>query len=97
METQTEGRWKIKANIRFHSLDAARSTPGKPVATILPRMPCVAAGELHEGTRLIMYPPIIVDVSLVASRYYEGLPKKERRQKIAATCHTHRDCAEAKI
>ena len=60
------------------------------MATIEERMPRVAAGELHEGKRL-MYPPIsIVDVSLVA-RYHEGrIAKKGAASKDCRKQHATR-------
>ena len=63
------------------------------MATIYGRMPCVAAGELDEGGRLI-YPHSVVQILLT------GIMKDCQKKKGAKDCrttHAHRDCAEAKM
>lgn len=51
------------------------------MATIEEGMPRVAAGELHEDKRL-MYPPTIVDVSLVGRNGVKILPQHATRTGI---------------
>jgi len=78
---------------RFRGSDTARTFLGTPVVTIYGRMRRAAAGELHEGNRL-MYQHSAGEILLMG--IMQDCQKKNGA-KDCRTTHTHRDCAEAKM